>query len=105
MRIRVMPFIAAALFCTAGAAVAQTQPYIGQVMLTASFYCPKGWVPLDGRVLHINQYTALFSVIGANYGGDGHLTFALPKAQPIPTNGGPPLLQCMALNGAFPVPN
>lgn len=105
MRFRTTLFAAAVFCCGTSAALAQTQPYVGEVMLTAGTFCPKGWVPLDGRILRVTQYATLFSIIGPYYGGDGHITFALPKAQPILTNGGPPLLQCIAIQGVFPVQN
>lgn len=55
-----------------------TEPYIGQVMLFAGNYAPEGWAFCDGTLMSINQYTALFSLIGTYYGGDGQTTFALP---------------------------
>ena len=39
---------------------------------------PRGWAKADGRLLAISQYSALFSLFGTNYGGDGESTFALP---------------------------
>lgn len=44
---------------------------------------PQGWAPCDGRILYINQNPALYSLIGAVYGGDGVSTFALPNLQGI----------------------
>lgn len=51
--------------------------YIGQVALFSGNFEP-GWMIADGRLLQISQYTALFSIIGTTYGGDGQTTFALP---------------------------
>ena len=51
---------------------------IGTVKLFAGNYSPVGWFLCDGRLLQISQYSALFSVIGTAYGGDGRTTFALP---------------------------
>ena len=51
---------------------------IGEVKLFAGNFAPKGWAFCDGSVLPINQNTALFSIIGTTYGGDGRITFALP---------------------------
>ncbi|MBN1524989.1 MAG: tail fiber protein [Spirochaetales bacterium] len=39
---------------------------------------PAGWMFCDGRLLQIQQYTALFSIVGTTYGGNGTTTFALP---------------------------
>ncbi len=77
-------------------------PFIGQVLIFASNFCPRGWAPTDGTVLPINQNIALFSILGAVYGGDGQTTFALPNNQSILTKNGAPLTQCIALYGAFP---
>jgi len=52
--------------------------FIGTVKLFAGNYAPQGWFLCDGRLLQISQYSALFSVIGTTYGGDGRTTFALP---------------------------
>ncbi len=51
--------------------------FIGQVGVFAGNFQP-GWMFADGRLLPIDQYTALFSLIGTTYGGDGQTTFALP---------------------------
>ncbi len=66
--------------------------YIGQVMLFAGDYAPEGWVFCDGRLLNIAEYTRLFELIGATYGGDGSETFAVPDLReripagpPVPT--------------------
>jgi microcystin-dependent protein len=53
-------------------------PYIGSVLLFAGNFAPKGWAICDGRLLSISQNSALFSILGVMYGGDGRTTFALP---------------------------
>lgn len=53
-------------------------PYIGSVCYMAGNYCPSGYMKADGTVLTIQQYSALYAVIGIIYGGDGRTTFALP---------------------------
>ena len=65
------------LQCTPATAQA-TDPYLGQIMCGAWNFAPRGWMPLDGRLLPINQYTALFSLLGTTYGGNGFSNFALP---------------------------
>lgn len=57
---------------------AQTEPYVGQLMLTASNYCPANWMPADGSVLPIRNYQDLFAQLGTTYGGNGSSNFQLP---------------------------
>lgn len=54
------------------------EPFIGQIMMVGFNFAPRGWALCDGRLLPIAQYTALFSLLGVTYGGDGRTTFALP---------------------------
>jgi microcystin-dependent protein len=53
-------------------------PFIGQITLFAGNFAPRGWAFCDGQLLAISQNTALFSILGTTYGGDGRTTFALP---------------------------
>src|SRR5690242_106663 len=55
-----------------------TEPFIGEIMLFAGNFAPKGWAHCNGQLLSISQNTALFSILGTFYGGDGQTTFALP---------------------------
>ncbi|KAB7768845.1 phage tail protein [Xanthomonas maliensis] len=52
--------------------------YLGQIILFAGNYEPQGWAFCDGRQLQINNYMALYSLIGTTYGGDARTTFNLP---------------------------
>lgn len=54
------------------------EDFIGTIKLFAGNYAPEGWLICDGRLLSTAQYSALFSVIGTVFGGDGIETFALP---------------------------
>ena len=56
--------------------------YIGSILPMAFNWSPKGWYVCHGQVLSINQYQALFALIGTTYGGDGLTTFALPELRP-----------------------
>lgn len=56
-------------------------PFIGQIMLFGGNFAPRGWAFCKGQLLPIAQYTALFSILGTTYGGDGRTTFALPDLQ------------------------
>lgn len=72
-----------ALLTTCAPAWADAEdPYIGALMpmagKTPGGTCPRGWLPADGRLLHIQSYTALYSLLGVSYGGDGQNTFGLP---------------------------
>jgi len=57
---------------------AQTTPYLGQIMCAAFNFAPSGWIAAQGQLLAINQFTALFSLLGTQFGGDGVTNFALP---------------------------
>lgn len=54
------------------------ETFLGEVTLFAGDFAPRGWALAEGQLLPINQNQALFSLLGANYGGDGQVTFALP---------------------------
>ena len=73
---------------------AQSEPLIGQAMLVGFNFCPRGWTTASGQLLAISQYSALFSLYGTIYGGDGRTTFALPDLRgrvPISQGQGPGL--------------
>lgn len=55
-----------------------SEPFIGQLMLVPYNFAPRGWAFCNGQLLSIAQNTALFSLLGTTYGGDGVTTFALP---------------------------
>jgi microcystin-dependent protein len=55
-----------------------TDPFIGEIACEAFDYPPVGWLPCDGRLLSIGQYSPLYSLIGTTYGGDGINNFAVP---------------------------
>jgi microcystin-dependent protein len=60
-----------------GLAAAQ-EPYLGEIRLFGYNWCPQGWALAAGQILSIAQNTALFSLYGTNFGGNGQTTFALP---------------------------
>ena len=73
---------------------ADTLPYLGEIMLIAGGYAPRGWALCNGQLLPINQNQALFSLLGTTYGGNGQTTFALPDLRdrvPIHFGDGPGL--------------
>ena len=53
-------------------------PFIGAIIQFGGNFAPRGWALCDGQLLSINAYSALFSVLGTTYGGDGRSTFGLP---------------------------
>lgn len=55
-----------------------TDPYLGTVTIFAGNFAPQAWMFCQGQLLSIAEYTALFSLVGTTYGGDGQVTFALP---------------------------
>ncbi len=69
-------------------------PFLGQIIMFAGNFAPRGWALCDGQLLQISSYSALFSILGTTYGGDGRVTFALPELRgrvPIHAGNGPGL--------------
>ena len=69
-------------------------PFVGEIRIFAGNFAPKGWAFCNGQLLPISQNTALFSLLGTFYGGDGKSNFALPNLQgnvPIHQGQGPGL--------------
>jgi len=56
-------------------------PFVGEIRIFAGNFAPTGWALCNGQILPISQNTALFTILGAAYGGDGRSTFALPDLQ------------------------
>lgn len=56
-------------------------PFVAEIRMVSFNFAPKGWATCDGQILPISQNTALFSLLGTTYGGDGKSTFALPNLQ------------------------
>ena len=54
------------------------EPFIGMIVMFGGNFAPRGWALCDGSLLSISQNSALFSILGTTYGGDGRTTFALP---------------------------
>lgn len=70
-----------AILGAAGSASAQAEPILGQVSLFATNWCPVGWAPANGATIAIQSNSALFSLYGVTYGGNGTTNFALPNLQ------------------------
>jgi microcystin-dependent protein len=56
-------------------------PFLGQITIYPYNFAPYGWLDCAGQLLPISQYSALFSLLGTNYGGNGTSNFALPDLQ------------------------
>src|SRR5262249_11704276 len=58
-----------------------SNPFVAEIRIFAGNFAPKGWALCNGQIMPISQNTALFSLLGTTYGGDGKSTFALPNMQ------------------------
>ncbi|HEU4743284.1 MAG TPA: tail fiber protein [Meiothermus sp.] len=56
-------------------------PFVAEIRIFAGNFAPTGWALCNGQLMPISQNTALFSLVGTNYGGDGRTTFGLPNLQ------------------------
>jgi len=71
-----------------------SNPFVAEIRIFPFNFAPKGWAFCDGQLLAISQNTALFSLLGTTYGGDGRSNFALPNLQgsvPMQAGQGPGL--------------
>jgi microcystin-dependent protein len=55
-----------------------SDPFLAEIRVMAFNFAPRGWARCDGQLMPISQNTALFSLLGTNFGGDGRTTFGLP---------------------------
>lgn len=78
---------ALAMAALAGATFTGTTPVASQDVMMGTVqqfgfgFCPVNWMPTHGQLLPISQYSALYSLLGTTYGGDGSMTFALPDTR------------------------
>lgn len=56
-----------------------SDPFLAEIRIFACNFAPAGWAQCNGQIMPIQQNTALFSLLGTNYGGDGRATFGLPN--------------------------
>lgn len=71
-----------------------SEPFLGEIRMFAGTFAPNGWAFCNGQIMPIQQNTALFSLLGTNYGGNGTSNFGLPNLQgcvPIHWGQGPGL--------------
>ena len=71
-----------------------SSPFVAEIRIWACNFAPRGWAMCNGQLMPLSQNTALFSLLGTTYGGDGKSTFALPNMQgcvPVQQGQGPGL--------------
>ncbi|HMF56715.1 MAG TPA: tail fiber protein, partial [Pyrinomonadaceae bacterium] len=71
-----------------------SEPFLAEIIMFGGNFAPRGWALCNGQILAIAQNTALFSLLGTTYGGNGQTTFALPDMRsrvPIHPGQGPGL--------------
>lgn len=71
-----------------------SNPFLAEIRIFTGGFAPKGWAQCDGQLMSISQNTALFSLLGTTYGGNGTSNFALPNLQgcaPMQAGQGPGL--------------
>jgi microcystin-dependent protein len=56
-------------------------PFLGMIIIWAPNFAPQNWALCAGQLMPVNQNTALYSLLGTTYGGDGHTSFGLPNLQ------------------------
>lgn len=99
-------FSLGAVMLSVTGASADTNPHLGEIMVFGFNFCPSGWLPANGALQTIQSNTALFSLLGTNFGGNGSQTYGLPKQSVIsaPTASVPAsgMSVCIATSGIFP---
>ncbi len=71
-----------------------TEPFLGEIKMFAGNFAPRGFAFCDGQLVAVSQNSALFSLLGTTYGGDGRITFGLPDLRgriPVHQGQGPGL--------------
>lgn len=95
MRKFIIPFICVVVcFNVISVSPVSAEPFIGEVRMFAGNFAPRSWAFCDGQLLSIAQNSALFSILGTTYGGDGVSTFGLPDLRgrvPVHPGTGPGL--------------
>jgi Phage Tail Collar Domain len=76
--------------------------YLGEVRAFGFNFCPQGWLPADGRNMPIAQNQALFSLLGASFGGNGYTSFSLPDLRGRTPIGAGPSVSLGQLSSAQP---
>ena len=77
-------------------------PFVAEIRIFPFNFAPRGWAWCDGQLLPLSQNTALFSLLGTTYGGNGITTFALPDMRGLEPAG---VNYVICLGGIFPSRN
>ena len=75
-------------------------PFVAEIRIFPFNFAPKGWAWCDGQLLPLSQNTALFSLLGTTYGGNGQWNFALPDLRSITPNG---MTYSICTEGSWPL--
>jgi len=76
---------------------------MGTIILFAGDYAPQGWMYCNGATIAIQQYEALYAILGDTYGGDGSTNFKLPNlVGPVSTGNTLPVNYIICTDGVFP---
>jgi len=76
------------------------EPYLSQINMFGFNFSPRGWAKCDGQLLSINQYSALFALVGDAFGGDARTNFGLPEMRGrVPVCFGAPTNPYMGIRG------
>lgn len=75
---------------------------MGTITLLGTQFAPRGWMRCDGSLLQLEQWQALYSLLGTTYGGDGTTTFALPNLAALESQGGGSVSYYICVMGSFP---
>lgn len=79
IRLQLLAAAAIGMGSATPAAACSDSPYIGAICYMVSQYCPYGYVEANGALLAVQQYQALYSLVGVTFGGDGRSTFGIPN--------------------------
>ena len=94
LRISIVTVVTLVIMIVSAPPARASEPFLGQIIMFGGNFAPRSWALCDGQLLPIAQNSALFSILGTIYGGDGRTTFALPDMRgrvPIHPGNGPGL--------------
>ncbi|MCC6580543.1 MAG: tail fiber protein [Phycisphaeraceae bacterium] len=97
--------MAALMAAGAGQAAADDTAYVGEIRMVAFSYAPTDWLPCEGQELEISKHTALYSLLGTTYGGDGRTNFKLPDLRGATIKAGDrtvPVKYIICVSGLYP---
>ncbi|MFV5689162.1 phage tail protein [Flavobacterium sp. ZT3R25] len=78
------------------------EDFIGTIKMFAGTFAPKDWAFCDGKLMSIQENTAMYSILGNQYGGDGITTFAVPNLEKEKSSQGEGINHIICMYGIFP---